>query len=127
MKAPSARVGVAEGAVVVPDRAIVEWVGFEEKLRRGDDARRRFAAKGAGSRFAGLLHRQFNIEVRVARSANKFITWHGIVRNLSLHRSRAVTRATSKSLQLSVLCLAGGNLAKRKRANGLGESPGAVR
>ena len=54
--------GVAERAVVVPNRADIVGIGLEEELRRGVDAARRLATIRAVRRFTRLVDRTLDIK-----------------------------------------------------------------
>jgi len=64
--------------VVVPDGTVVERIGLEEESGWRDHPLGWCAAERAGGWTTRLGHRQFDIEVLVARFTSKFVAWHSV-------------------------------------------------
>jgi hypothetical protein len=70
------RVGVAERAVVVPDRSDIIRIGLEEELRRVVDAARSLATVRAVGRFTRLVDRTLDIERLFTLIAPEIVASH---------------------------------------------------
>jgi hypothetical protein len=68
--------GMAECAVVVPDRSDIVWIGFEKELRRGVHSARRLTAVWTVGRLTGFVDWSLDIEGLFAAIASIIVTSH---------------------------------------------------